>query len=62
MIDARDSVIARRESGIVYINTLLEHLSGSEADAATKEAVHAAELSGERVVYLQADGSMSWFP
>jgi hypothetical protein len=51
----------RRESGIVYIKTISPHLSGSEIDIATKEAIHAAEMAGDRVIFVCADGTMSWF-
>jgi len=61
MIDARESVVVRRESGIVYIKSLSPHLSGSEFDIATKEAIHAAEMAGDRVIFVCADGTMSWF-
>ena len=61
MIDARESVVMRRESGIVYIKTISPHLSGSEIDIATKEAIHAAEMAGDRVIFVCADGTMSWF-
>lgn len=61
MIDARQSVIARRESGIVYINSLPRQLSNEEAEIATKDAINAAELAGERVVFVDTNGTMSWF-
>ena len=61
MIDARQSVIARRESGIVYINSLPRQLSTQEADNVVKEAINAAELAGERVVFVDTNGTMSWF-
>jgi hypothetical protein len=61
MIDARESIVVRRESGIVYIKSLSSHLSGSEFEIATKEAIHAAEMAGDRVIFVCADGTMSWF-
>lgn len=59
LIKAREIVVARREPGIVYINEL--H-STPESRIATAEAVHAAETAGERVVFMCADGRLSWFP
>lgn len=56
---AREIVIARREPGIVYINEL--H-STPESRIAIEEAVHAAETAGERVVFMCANGRLSWFP
>lgn len=56
---AREIVIARREPGFVYINEL--H-STPESRIAIAEAVHAAELAGDRVIFMCADGRMSWFP
>jgi hypothetical protein len=56
---AREIVIARREPGIVYINEL--H-STPESRIAIEEAVHAAETAGERVIFMCADGRLSWFP
>ena len=56
---AREIVIARREPGIVYINEL--H-STPESRIAIEEAVHAAEIAGERVIFMCADGRLSWFP
>jgi hypothetical protein len=56
---ARETVIARREPGFVYINEL--H-STPESRIAIAEAVHAAELAGDRVIFMCADGRMSWFP
>jgi hypothetical protein len=56
---AREIVVARREPGIVYINEL--H-STPESRIAIEEAVHAAETAGERVVFMCADGRLSWFP
>ena len=59
LMKAREIVIARREPGIVYINEL--H-STPESRIATEEAVHAAETAGERVIFMCADGRLSWFP
>ena len=56
---AREIVVARRDPGIVYINEL--H-STPESRIAIEEAVHAAETAGERVVFMCADGRLSWFP
>ena len=56
---ARENVIARREPGIVYINEL--H-STPESRIATEEAIHAAEAAGNRVMFIRANGNMSWFP
>lgn len=55
---ARDNIIARREPGIVYINEL--H-SIPESRIAIEEAVNAAEAAGDRVIFMCADGNMSWF-
>ena len=55
---AREIVVARREPGIVYINEL--H-STPESRIAIEEAIHAAETVGERVIFMRADGRMSWF-
>jgi hypothetical protein len=55
---AREIIIARRENGIVYINEL--HATPA-VRVATEEAVNAAELAGERVVFMGADGNLSWF-
>lgn len=59
LMKAREIVVARREPGIVYINEL--H-STPESRIAIAEAVHAAETAGERVVFMCADGRLSWFP
>ena len=59
LMNAREIVIARREPGIVYINEL--H-STPESRIAIAEAVHAAETAGERVIFMCADGRLSWFP
>ena len=56
---AREIVVARREPGIVYINEL--H-STPESRIAVEEAVHTAETAGERVIFMCADGRLSWFP
>ena len=56
---ARENVIARREPGIVYINEL--H-STPESHIAMEEAIHAAEAAGNRVMFIRANGNMSWFP
>jgi hypothetical protein len=58
LMRAREIVIARRENGIVYINEL--HATPA-ARVAPEEAVTAAELAGERVVFMGADGNLSWF-
>jgi hypothetical protein len=58
LMRARENVIARREPGIVYINEL--H-STPESRIAIEEAVHAAETAGDRVIFMCADGGMSWF-
>lgn len=58
LMRAREIVIARREPGIVYINEL--H-STPESRIAIEEAVHAAETAGDRVIFMCADGRMSWF-
>jgi hypothetical protein len=57
---ARATIVSHRQSGIVYIN-VLTHTS-PETIIATTEAVHAAELAGDRVVFVDANGTMSWFP
>jgi hypothetical protein len=58
LADARRRVVARRESGIVYIDELHSTL---ETRIATEEAVAAAEVAGERVVFINAVGERSWF-
>lgn len=58
LMRAREIVIARREPGIVYINEL--H-STPESRIAIEEAVSAAEAAGDRVIFMCADGNMSWF-
>ena len=55
---AREIIIARREQGLVYINEL--HATPA-ARVATEEAVAAAEAAGDRVVFMNADGRLSWF-
>jgi hypothetical protein len=56
---ARELVVARREPGLVYINEL--H-STAESRIAIAEAVDAAEINGDRVIFVRADGEhMSWF-
>ena len=59
LAEARANIIARRESGIVYINDLLH--TSPEVRIATTEAIHAAEMAGDRVIFMCADGTMSWF-
>jgi len=56
--EAREIIIARREPGIVYLNELD---STPESRIATTEAIHAAEAAGDRVVFMCADGTLSWF-
>jgi hypothetical protein len=58
LAEAREIIVARRESGIVFLNEL--H-STPESKIATVEAIHAAESAGDRVVFMCADGTMSWF-
>jgi hypothetical protein len=58
LADARRRVVARREQGIVYI---VELHSTPETRIATEEAVATAEAAGERVVFINAVGEMSWF-
>jgi hypothetical protein len=55
--DARRRVVARRESGIVYID---EMHSTPETRIATAEAIAAAEAIGDRVIFTNAYGQMSW--
>lgn len=59
LMKAREIVIARREPGFVYINEL--H-STPESRIAIAEAVHAAELAGDRVIFMCANGRLSWLP
>jgi hypothetical protein len=54
----REIIIARREEGIVYINELHET---PEVKIVREEAVAAAELAGERVIFIGATGRLSWF-
>ena len=54
--DARRRVVARRESGIVYIDEM--HCT-PETQIATAEAIAAAEANGDRVVFMSASGEMS---
>ena len=58
LAEAREIIIARREPGIVYLNEL--H-STPESKIATVEAINAAESAGDRVIFMCADGTMSWF-
>ena len=58
LAEAREIIVARREPGIVYLNEL--H-SSPESKIATIEAIHAAESAGDRVIFMCADGTMSWF-
>ena len=58
LAEAREIIVARREPGIVYLNEL--H-STPESRIATVEAIHTAESSGDRVIFMCADGTMSWF-
>ena len=58
LAEARENVVARRETGIVYLNEL--HCT-PETQIATAEAIHQAEAAGDRVVFVCADGTMSWF-
>jgi hypothetical protein len=58
LAQARDIVIARRDNGIVYINEL--HATPASR-VAIEEAVNAAEVAGERVVFMTTDGRLSWF-
>jgi len=58
LAEAREIIIARREPGIVYLNEL--H-STPESRIATVEAINAAESRGDRVIFMCADGTMSWF-
>lgn len=55
--DARRRVVARRESGIVYLD---EMHSTPETQIATAEAIAAAEANGDRVVIMTASGEMRW--
>jgi hypothetical protein len=55
--DARRRVVARRESGIVYLD---EMHSTPETRIATAEAIAAAEANGDRVVVMTASGEMRW--
>lgn len=56
--DARLRVVARREPGIVYID---EMHSTPAVQTAISEVLAAAELAGDRVVFVNAHGNMSWF-
>jgi predicted transcriptional regulator len=58
LAEAREIIVARRETGIVYINEV--HCT-PETQIATSEAIHEAEAAGDRVVFMCADGTMSWF-
>ena len=55
--DARRRGVARRESGIVYLD---EMHSTPETRIATAEAIAAAEANGDRVVVMTASGEMRW--
>ncbi len=55
--DARRRIVARRESGIVYLD---EMHSTPETRIATAEAIAAAEANGDRVVIMNASGEMRW--
>jgi predicted transcriptional regulator len=56
--EAREIIIARREPGIVYLKELP---STPESRIATIEAINAAESQGECVIFICADGTLSWF-
>jgi len=58
LADARESIVARRDTGIVFLNEL--HCT-PETQIATAEAIRDAEAAGDRVVFMCADGTMSWF-
>ena len=58
LCDARLRVVARREPGIVYID---EMHSTPAVRTVIAEVVAAAELAGDRVVFVNAHGNMSWF-
>jgi hypothetical protein len=58
LCDARLRVVARREPGIIYID---EMHSTPAVRTAIAEVVAAAELAGDRVVFVNAHGNMSWF-
>ena len=56
--EARQMIVARREKGIVYLNEL--HFT-PESKIATVEAIEEAEASGDRVVFISADGTLNSF-
>jgi len=56
--EAREIIIARREPGIIYLKELP---STPESRIATIEAINAAESQGECVIFICADGTLSWF-
>lgn len=58
LAEAREIIVARREPGIVYLNELY---ITPESKIATVEAINAAESAGDRVIFMCADGTLSWF-
>ena len=55
---ARQHIVARREDGIVYIDEMHET---PEVKIAREEVIAEAETAGQRVVFVGASGSLSWF-
>lgn len=55
---ARQHIVARREDGIVYIDEMHET---PEVKIAREEVIAEAESAGQRVVFVGASGSLSWF-
>ena len=58
LASVRENIIARREEGIVYIHEIHET---PEVKIAIEEVVAAAEAAGERVIFIDASGQLSWF-
>jgi hypothetical protein len=58
LAEARETIVARRDSGIVYLNEM--HCT-PETQIVTAEAIREAEAAGDRVIFMCADGTMSWF-
>jgi hypothetical protein len=55
---ARARIVSRRENGIVFIDEIRETPA---VKIAREEVIATAELRGERVVYINPNGEMSWF-
>jgi hypothetical protein len=55
---ARARIVSRRENGIVFIDEIHETPA---VKVAREEVIAAAESRGDRVIYINPNGEMSWF-